>query len=87
MNKIQHITKQSLDISAGSAMGHHWRSAQENSNILFSSFGLKKMVFCTNADNKADDSTVMEKYELSNKNTAMMIKDQSTLKNMVCIYS
>lgn len=45
------------------------------------------MVFSTDVDNEAYDSTVMEEYELSNKNTAMMIKDQSTLRNMFCIYS
>lgn len=33
------------------------------------------MVFCTKADCKANDSTVIEKFELPNGNTAMMIKD------------
>lgn len=29
----------------------------------------------------------MEKYKIPNKDIAMMIKDQSALRNMVCIYS
>lgn len=32
------------------------------------------MVFYTKADYKANDSTVIEKCELSNENTAMLIK-------------